>query len=48
MFLSIYLDFIVYVFFDTLPGTEPHQVGAQVAARIQGPDHSDAVASGRG
>src|ERR671916_1146013 len=40
-----HLDFIVYVFFDTLPGTEPHQVGVQVAARIQGPDHSDAVAS---
>ena len=43
-----HLDFIVYVFFDTLPGTEPHQVGVQVAARIQGPDHSDAVASRHG
>jgi hypothetical protein len=36
------------VFFNTLSGTEPHQVGVQVAARIQGPDHSDAVASRRG
>src|SRR5215208_2241444 len=43
-----HLDFIVYVFSDTLPGTEPHQVSVQVAARIQGPDHSDAIASGRG
>src|SRR5215218_11415183 len=43
-----HLDFIVYVFFNTLSGTEPHQVGVQVAARIQGPDHSDAVASTRG
>src|ERR687889_531496 len=31
-----HLDFIVYVFFDTLPGTEPHQVGIQLVARIQG------------
>jgi hypothetical protein len=45
---TINLDFIVYVFFDTLSGTEPHQVGCQLAARIQGPDHSDAVASRRG
>src|SRR5918993_2847271 len=43
-----HLDFIVYVFFDTLPGTEPHQVGVQLAARIQGPDHSDAIASRSG
>src|SRR5215211_7326665 len=43
-----HIYFIVYVFFATLPGTQPHQLGVQVAARIQGPDHSDAVASRRG
>jgi hypothetical protein len=32
MFHSIYLDYIVYVFFDTLSGIEPHQVGVQLAA----------------
>jgi hypothetical protein len=33
------------MFSDTLSGTEANEVGVQVAARIQGPDHSDAVAS---
>ena len=29
-----HLDFIVYVFFDTLSGTEMHQISVQVTARI--------------
>ena len=29
-----HLDFIVYMFFDTLSGTEMHQISVQVAARI--------------
>ena len=29
-----HLDFIVYVFFDAMPGTEMHQISVQVTARI--------------
>jgi hypothetical protein len=43
-----HLDLIVHVFSNTLSSTKPHQVSVQIAARIQGPDHSGAVASGRG
>ena len=41
-----HLDLIVYVFSDTLSSTKPHQVDVQVAARIQGPDHSGAGSRG--
>jgi hypothetical protein len=43
-----HLDLIVNVFSDTLSSTEAHQASVQVAARIQGPDHSGAVAGSRG
>jgi len=39
---------IVYVFFNAMSGAEPHQVGVQVAAHIQGLDHSGAIVSSRG
>ena len=43
-----HLDLIVYAFFDAMSGAEPHQVGVQVAAHIQGPDHSGAIVCSRG
>jgi hypothetical protein len=38
-----HLDLLVYVFWNTLFSTEPHQVDV-ATARIQGPDQSGAVA----